>query len=91
MARIPQSHDLDDQGHQALDKTVLETFNLHVEFNREPKWASLLSTIVNNDARLPERESSRMPVLQKGWINRSFREVRRLGMSPYSVPSDYCR
>jgi hypothetical protein len=102
MTRIPQSRDLDDQGHQALDDTILKTFRLYVQLNEEPDWASLLSSIVNNDARLRtlsvegadsllERESSLMPVLRKGWIDRSFREVRRLGMSPYSVPSDYCR
>ena len=102
MAGISQLRDLDDQGHQALDKTILETFNLHVELNREPKWASLLSSIVNNDARLRmlslegaeellKRERSLIAVLRKGWIDRSFREVRRLGMSSYSLPSDYCR
>src|SRR5882762_2941949 len=102
MARIPQARDLDDEGHQALDKTILKIFNLHVKFNQEPDWVSLLLVIVNNDTRLStlsaeganellKRESSLMAVLQKGWIDRSFREVRRLGMSPYPLPSDYCR
>jgi hypothetical protein len=87
MARIPPSRDLDDEGHQALDKDILNTFNLHVEFNREPRWASLLHVIVNSDIRLRgltaegaddllKSESSLMPLLQKCWNDRSFGEVR---------------
>jgi len=102
MARIPPSCDLDDKGHQVLDKSVLKGFELHIELNREPDWATLLSNIVNNDMRLSrisreeadellKQESSLMTVLQMGWIDRSFREVRRLGMSPYSLPFNYCR
>jgi hypothetical protein len=102
MAQIPPSRDLDDNGHQALDKSVLKVFELYIELNREPDWAALLSNIVNDDMRLCripreeadellKRESSLMAVLRKGWIDRSFREVRRLGMSPYSLPSDYSR
>jgi len=100
MARIPPSCDLGDKGHQVLDKSVLKGFELHIELNREPDWATLLSNIVNNDMRLSrisreeadellKRESSLMAVLRKGWIDRSFREIRRLGMSPYSLPFDY--
>ena len=99
LARIPQVRDLDDKGHQALDKSILEALGLYIEFNREPKWALLLSIMVNNDARLStlsvegaeellKRESFLMGVLQKGWIDRSFKEVRQLGMSPFSLPSD---
>jgi hypothetical protein len=102
MARIPPSLDLDDEGHQALDKNVLDAFELHIEVNREPDWAFLLFFIVSDDMRLSrisqeganellKRESSLITVLQKGWNDRSFREVRRLGMSPYSIPSDYRR
>jgi hypothetical protein len=102
MARIPSSRDLDDKGHQALDNSVLKGFELHIELNREPDWATLLSNVVNNDMRLSrisreeadellKRESSLIAVLRKGWIDHSFREVRRLGMSPYYVPSDYHR
>ena len=97
MAWILPSRDLDDKGHQALDKSVLKGFELHIELNREPDWATLLSNIVNNDMRLSrisreevdellKCESSLMAVLWKGWIDRSFREVRRLGMSPYFLP-----
>jgi hypothetical protein len=99
LVRIPQTRDLDDKGHQALDKSILEALGLYIELNREPNWAFLLSSIVNNDARLStlsveraeellKRESFLMGVLQKGWIDRSFKEVRRLGISPYSLPSD---
>jgi hypothetical protein len=102
MARIPPSRDLDDKGHQVLDKSVLKGFELHIELNREPDWATLLSNIVNNDMRLSrisreeadellKRDSSLMAVLRKGWIDHSFGEVRRLGMSPYFLPFDYRR
>ena len=102
MARIPPLRDLDDKGHQTLNKSILKGFELHIELNREPDWATLLSNIVNNDMRLSrisreeadellKQESSLMTVLQMGWIDRSFREVRRLGMSPYSLPFNYCR
>jgi len=98
--RFQPSRDLDDKGHQALDKHVLKAFQLYVDLNREPDWAALLHVIVNDDMRLRrisqeeadellKGESSLMAVIQKGWIDCSFREVRRLGMSPYSLASDY--
>ena len=79
-----EARDLDDKDHQALDKSILEALGLYIELNREPKWAFLLSSIVNNDARLStlsvegaeellKRESFLMGVLQKGWIDRSLR------------------
>jgi hypothetical protein len=104
MARIPPlcHGDLDDKDHQALDESVLKAFELHIELNREPDWTTLLLVIVNDDLRLSrisreeadellKRESSLMAVLRKGWTDQSFREVRRLSMSPYSIPSDYRR
>jgi hypothetical protein len=45
LARIPQVRDLDDKGHQALDKSILEALGLYIELNREPNWAFLLSNI----------------------------------------------
>src|ERR1700736_3113972 len=77
MAQIPPSRDLDDESRQALDKSVLKGFELYIEFNREPDWATLLSNIVLNDMRLSskisreeadellKRESSLMAVLRK--------------------------
>ena len=54
--------------------------------NRTSSKGKLLST----EAKiLFERESSlRTPLLQKGWDDRSFKEVRQLGMSSCS-PSEY--
>jgi hypothetical protein len=99
LARIPQALDLNDNGHQALDKTILKAFEVYFRLNLDPDWPFLLSNIVNNDTRLNtlsaegadellKRESSLMAVLQKGWIDHSFKEVRRLGTSPYSPPFD---
>jgi hypothetical protein len=84
MARIPQSHDLDDNSHQALDKTILKRFDLYIELNREPDWAFLLLAIVRGDGRLSwlseeranellKRESSFMTVLQKGGLTAHLR------------------
>jgi hypothetical protein len=80
MALIPQSCNLDNEGHQALDEDVLQVFELYIDMNKEPKWDALLCNIVNNDGRLSQlsknrvhellkHESSLMAVLQKGWKN----------------------
>jgi hypothetical protein len=88
LARIHPLHDLDDESHQALDEAVLDYFNPEAT----PRWDQLLHTIANDDKRLSrptlkrtkellEHESSLLAVLQEGWETRSFKEIRRLGMS----------
>jgi hypothetical protein len=52
LALIPQVCDVDNKGHQALDKSILEALGLYIELNWEPNRAFLLSNIINNDARL---------------------------------------
>lgn len=101
MAWIRPSLDHDEKGHQALDKIVLRAFKLHMEVNQEPDWPTFLSTIVNNGKRLDGITWGKrmncsnakalyvMTVLQKGWIDLSFGEVRRLGMPSYSLPYNY--
>ena len=101
-ARIPKEYDLSDSEHEALDGDILENFELQIELGREPNWASLLSYIVIYDVRLKKmsikeaeellrRQSFLVPILQEGWTNHSFAEVRRLRMLHFSIPSDYYR
>ena len=100
MAQISLELDLNDKDHQALDEIVVKSFQVNYKYKEDPDWPTLLFFIVNQDKRLSsiswegvkgllQRESFLMGVLQKGWSDCSFREVRRLGMSPYSFPSDY--
>jgi hypothetical protein len=99
LAQIQSARDLSNEDHQALDKDVLKSFGMYIKFKRVPSWDFLLCNIVNNDGRPPrltikqaeelvERESSLIAVLQKGWDDHSFKEVRRLGMLPCS-PLDH--
>ena len=101
-ARIPKEYDLSDSEHEALDEEVLKNFEVLVELGREPKWPALLSYIVIYDVRLKRmsikeaeellrRQSFLVPILQEGWTNHSFAEVRRLRMLHFSIPSDYYR
>ena len=101
-ARVPKEYDLSDSEHEALDGYVLKNFELQIEIGREPNWASLLSFIVTDDVRLKRmsitkaeellrRQSFLVPILQEGWTNHSFAEVRRLRMLHFSIPSDYYR
>ena len=79
MTQIPSRNlnDLYDKGYQALDKDVV-----HIEYNLEPDQAYVPWDPHIENVRLNriKRESSLIALLQKGGIDRSLAEVRRLGM-----------
>ena len=98
LSRIRPERDLSDQEHRALDESIFRLFQQFAERKQMPPWDYLLCNIISGDERLRvmkvreaeellKRESSLAMVLEKAWNDRTFKEVRRLGMLLCS-PSD---
>ena len=80
-----------DDDHKIYDAEIMNTFSSHRKHDEEPNFPALLSNTTLGDKRLVTltpgeadellaREPSIKMVLQKAWIEGSFREVRQLGM-----------
>ena len=80
-----------DDDHKIYDAEIMNTFSSHRKHDEEPNFPALLSNTTLGDKRLVTltpgeadelltREPSIKMMLQRAWIEGSFREVRQLGM-----------
>ena len=92
LTRVSRERDVFiDDDHKIYDAEIMNTFSLYRKHDEEADLPSLLSITTLGDKRLVTltpgeadellaREPSIKMVLQKVWIEGSFREVRQLGM-----------
>jgi len=80
-----------DYDHKIYDAEIMNTFSLYRKHDEEPDLPALLSHTTLGDKRLVTltpgeagelltREPSIKMVLQRAWIEGSFKEIRQLGM-----------
>ena len=92
LTRVSRERDVFiDDDHKIYDAEIMNTFSLYRKHDEEPDLPSLLSITTLGDKRLVTltpgeanelltREPSIKMMLQRAWIEGSFREVRQLGV-----------